>query len=210
MVAREETRPNSGADDGPVAFRAAVAGLRAARMRPEVLAEEMPAPQRIAPYATALSADVTVGDTDIATGRLILLHDPAGNDAWAGGTFRLVAYVRADLDVELITDQMLGAVGWTWLTEALDAHGVTYAAASGTVTRVATESFGGMSDEPGSAQIEIRASWTPVNASAPDSDEVDVQPHVEAWGELLCTAAGLPPVPDGVTVIPSRRGQRGA
>ena len=30
------------------------------------------------------------------------------------------------------------------------------------MTRVATESFGGMSDEPGTAQIEIRASWTPV------------------------------------------------
>lgn len=214
MVVREETRPNAGADDGPVAFRAAAAGLRAARMRPEVLVEEMPAPQRIAPYATALSADVTVGDTDVSTGRLILLHDPAGNDAWAGGTFRLVGYVRADLDVELITDQMLGEVGWTWLTEALDAHGAAYTAASGTVTRVATESFGGMSDEPGSAQIEIRASWTPVGGSdasdASGMDDVDVRPHVEAWGELLCTAAGLPPVPDGVAVIPSRRGQRGA
>ncbi len=34
--------------------------------------------------------------------------------------------------------------------------------------------------------------------------------HVEAWGELLCTAVGLPPVPDGVTAMPSRRGQRGS
>ena len=39
---------------------------------------------------------------------------------------------------------------------------------------------------------------------------LDLAPHVEAWGELLCTAAGLPPVPDGVTVMPSRRGQRGS
>jgi hypothetical protein len=35
-------------------------------------------------------------------------------------------------------------------------------------------------------------------------------PHVEAWGELLCTAVGLPPVPEGVAVMPSRRGQRGS
>jgi len=180
-------------------------------MRPEVLVEEMPAPQRIAPHATAISADVTVDDVDVATGRLILLHDPDGNDAWAGGTFRLVAYVRAELDAELITDQMLGEVGWTWLTEALDSHGAAYAAASGTVTRVATESFGGMSDEPGSAQIEIRASWTPVEqSSGAAGQDVDVRAHAEAWGELLCTAAGLPPVPEGVAVIPSRRGQRGA
>lgn len=215
MVVREETRPSPGADASPAAFRTAVAGLRAARMRPEVLVEEMPAPQRIAPYATALSADVTADidgtETDVATGRLILLHDPDGNDAWAGQTFRLVAYVRAELDADLISDQMLGEVGWTWLTEALDAHGAAYVAASGTVTRVVTESFGGMADEPGSAQVEIRASWTPVEtAGGADAGTVDVRPHVEAWGELLCTAAGLPPVPEGVAIIPSRRGQRGA
>ena len=33
--------------------------------------------------------------------------------------------------------------------------------------------------------------------------------HVEAWGELLCPAAGLPPVPEGVTAMPSRRGRHG-
>jgi hypothetical protein len=38
---------------------------------------------------------------------------------------------------------------------------------------------------------------------------LDMAPHVEAWGELLCTAVGLPPVPEGVAVMPSRRGQRG-
>ncbi|MGZ6733278.1 MAG: DUF3000 family protein, partial [Nocardioides sp.] len=76
----------------------------------------------------------------------------------------------------------------------------------GSVTRVATESFGGMADEDGSAQVEIRASWTPV---ADEDGYVDVRPHVEAWAELMCTAVGLPPVPEGVAVLPSRRGQRG-
>ena len=37
---------------------------------------------------------------------------------------------------------MLAAVGWSWLTEALEAHGASYATISGTVTRVSTESFG--------------------------------------------------------------------
>jgi len=179
--------------------------MHAARLRPEVFCEEMPAPQRIAPYASALSADVTVDDIDVGTGRIILLHDPAGNDAWEG-TFRLVAYTRAEIDPELITDPLLAAVGWSWLTEALDAHGAAYAAASGTVTRVATESFGGMADEGGTAQLEIRASWTP---DAGEDGVLDVGAHVEASGELLCTAVGLPPVPDGVAVMPSRRGQRG-
>jgi hypothetical protein len=208
MVARQEPRVDAAAF--PQAFTDAVAQLRAARLRPEVLCEEMPAPQRIAPYAFALSADVTVDDTDIGTGRIILLHDPAGNDAW-DGTFRCVAYARAEIDLELITDPMLAAVGWSWLTEALDAHGATYAAASGTVTRVATESFGGMADDGGTAQLEIRASWTPwVPKNAAPGTPLDMAPHVEAWGELLCTAVGLPPVPEGVAVMPSRRGQRGS
>lgn len=206
MVVRPETHPRAGADAFPEEFRAAVASLQAARLRPEVRCEEMPAPQRIAPYASALSADVTVDDDEVGTGRLVLLHDPDGNDAW-DGRYRLVAYVRAEIEPEVAIDPLLGEVGWSWLTEALDGHGADYVAASGTVTRVTTESFGGMAEEPGSAQVEIRASWTP---QVPDGAAMDVTAQVEAWGELLCTAAGLEPVPDGVTAMPSRRGQRGA
>jgi Protein of unknown function (DUF3000) len=201
MVVRQETHPGTGAGTQPPEFRAAVESMHAAHLRPEIFCEEMPAPQRIAPFSAALSADVTVDGDEVGTGRIILLHDPAGNDAW-DGTFRCVAYARADIDLELITDPMLGAVGWSWLTEALDAHHAAYAAPSGTVTRVATESFGSMADELGTAQLEIRASWTP-------TDLPDLAAHVEAWGELLCTAVGLPPVPEGVTAMPTRRGQRG-
>ena len=200
MVARHETHPGSAAAAGPAEFRAAVESMRQAALRPEVFCEEMPAPQRIAPWSSALSGDVTVDDEDLGTGRLILLHDPAGNDAW-DGTFRCVAYARADIDPELGADPMLAAVGWSWLTEALDAHGATFHSVSGTVTCVTTESFGGMAEEGGTAQIEIRASWTPLG--------LDLDTHVEAWGELMCQAGGLEPVPDGVAVMPSRRGQRG-
>jgi hypothetical protein len=177
--------------------------MQAAPLRPEVFCEEMPAPQRIAPFASALSADVTVDGEDVGTGRIVLLHDPNGNDAWAG-TFRCVAYARAEIDPEMANDPLLGEVGWSWLTEALAAHGAEYIAPSGTVTKVSSESFGSMADEEASAQLEIRASWTPVGDPV-----MDIAPHVEAWGELLCTASGLPPVPEGVATMPSRRGQRG-
>ena len=199
MVARHETHPGNAAAAGPAEFRAAVESMRTASLRPEVFCEEMPAPQRIAPYASALSADVTSDGVDIGTGRIVVLHDPAGNDAW-DGTFRCVAYARAEIDPELVSDPMLAGVGWSWLTEALEAHGAEYAVPSGSVTCVSSESFGGMADEPPTAQLEIRASWSPVG---------DLTPHVEAWGELLCTAVGLPPVPEGVATMPSRRGQRG-
>jgi hypothetical protein len=182
-------------DAPPKAFRQALEELRAAQLRPEILCEAMPAPQRIAPYSAALSADVIVDGRDVGSGRLVLLHDPAGNDAW-DGDFRCVAYARAEIDPEMVTDALLSAVGWSWLTDALTAHDAGYVAPSGTVTRVASESFGGMAEEPGTAEIEIRASWTPVG---------DITAHVEAWGELLCAAAGLAPMPSGVVAIPSRR-----
>src|SRR6476646_2389762 len=197
MSVRQEYRMDE--PEAPQEFRVAVQQMRAATLRPEILAEEMPAPQRIAPYSSAIAADVTVDGEDVGGGRLVLLHDPDGNDAWEG-TFRCVAYARAEIDPELVTDPMLAGVGWSWLTEALEAHGADYVAPSGTVTCVSSESFGGLADEPATAQLEIRASWSPVG---------DLTPHVEAWGELLCTAVGLPPVPEGVATMPSRRGQRG-
>ena len=39
-------------------------------------------------------------DDEVATGRLILLHDPAGHEAWEG-TLRLVTYVTVELEPEL-------------------------------------------------------------------------------------------------------------
>ena len=181
--------------------------MREARLRAEVFCEEMPAPQRIAPFASALSADVSMDGDEVGTGRLVLLHDPAGNDAWEG-TFRCVAYARAEIDPEMANDPLLAEVGWSWLVEALAAHGATYLAPSGTVTKVSSESFGSMADEEASAQLEIRASWTPLGNPAEDG-VLHLGPHTEAWGELLCMASGLPPVPEGVAAMPSRRGQRG-
>ncbi len=192
MVARADV------DAPPEDFRRALDQFRAARLRPEIFCEEMPAPQRIAPYSAALTADVTIGGEDVGGGRLVLLYDPAGNDAWRA-TFRCVAYARAEIEPDMVTDPLLGAVGWSWLVEALDAHAAEFVAPSGTVTRVASESFGGMDGEPASAELEVRASWSPLGS---------ITPHVEAWGDLLCTAAGLPPVPAGVVAMPSRRGQR--
>ena len=77
----EEADRHSGAA-GPPAFRAAVDALRACRLRPQVEVEPTPAPQRLAPYAYALEAVVVDGDQELADGRLVLLHDPAGHDAW--------------------------------------------------------------------------------------------------------------------------------
>lgn len=193
MGARKEV------DEAPEEFVRALAALRSVTPRAEVVLDETPAPQRLAPHAVALTADVVSPndpDTELGTGRLVLLYDPAGHEAWEG-TFRVVTYVRAELDHDMAADPLLPGVGWAWLTEALDARGAGFTAASGTVTRVASESFGAISGEPATAQIEIRASWTPVDDA--------FGAHLLAWCDLLCTTAGLPPVAPGVVTLPVRR-----
>lgn len=178
-------------------FRTALSSLREVRLRPEILLEEAPAPQRLAPYAIALSAEVVVDEDELGNGRLVVLHDPEGQEAWEG-TFRVVAFIRATLEPEMAADPLLAEVGWSWLVEALADHGAAHSALSGTVTRVTSESFGGLSDRPLEGQIEIRASWTP--------DDPELGPHARAWAEVLGQAAGLMPLPPGVAQLPRPRG----
>ncbi|WP_202918132.1 DUF3000 domain-containing protein [Streptomyces cavernae] len=189
----------------PRPFRAAVDALRTARLRPELEMEPTRPPQRLAPYAYALEAAVVDGDEDLADGRLVLLHDPAGHDAWHG-TFRLVTLVRAELEPEMATDPLLPDVCWSWLTGALTSRGLGYGEASGTVTRAGSHYFGGLADRPAASQIEIRASWTPREGLGGVPDTAS---HLAAWCELLCQVAGLPPAGPGdgsVVTLPQRRG----
>ncbi|KQX66781.1 DUF3000 domain-containing protein [Angustibacter sp. Root456] len=195
MVAR--TLP----DDAPEPFQAALRALKSAVLRPEIVLTEAPSPGRIAPYSVALTADVVdrrgAGEAEeLATGRFVLLYDPSSPEPW-DGTFRAVTFVRADLEPELGSDPLLGEVGWSWLLEALDQRGAAYRNEGGTVTRVVSESFAALADRPSGVEIEIRASWTP--------QDDDLAAHLSAWTDLLCTVAGLPPLPEGVTALPARR-----
>lgn len=189
----------------PPPFRAAVEALRTARLRPEIELSATPAPRRLAPHAHALEAAVVEGDDDLADGRLVLLHDPAGHDAWQG-TFRLVTLVRAELEPEMAADPLLPDVCWTWLTGALQGRGLSYGEPSGTVTRASSHYFGGLGQRPAASQIEIRASWTPREGLG---GVPDTAAHLAAWGDLLCQVAGLPPAgPSDASVVtlPQRRG----
>ncbi len=180
-------------------FTQALDELHHARLRPEVRLTEVPAPQRIAPHAVALTADVIDPrdpDEELASGRFVLLHDPSAPEPW-GGQWRAVTFARAELEPEFAAEPLLGEVGWSWLTDALTARGVEVLAAAGTVTRVVSESFGGLADRPASIEMELRASWTPVGP--------EVGQHLLAWSDLLCTIAGLPPLPEGVVALPGPR-----
>ncbi|MCD0483075.1 DUF3000 domain-containing protein [Streptacidiphilus sp. ASG 303] len=201
----------TGEDARPAAFRDAVGALSAARLRPEVRLGSAPAPRRLAPYAHALTASVEVDGEELAEGRLVLLHDPAGHEAWQG-SFRVVTLTRAELEPEMAGDPLLSEVGWAWLLDALGANAARYTEAGGTVTRCASQYFGALAERDSSTEIEVRASWTPADGR--------FERHLAAWGDLLCACAGLPPAapahgapPDapslgGVVPMPARRRPR--
>ncbi|UJP39161.1 DUF3000 domain-containing protein [Cellulomonas palmilytica] len=190
----------AGPDDVPVEFVQALRSLRAVTVRPEVLLDEVPGPARIAPYSAALTAEVrtarrSVAAAELASGRFVVLYDPAGQEAW-DGRFRLVTLVRATLETEVGADPLLAEVAWTWFLDALASVGLEAHAAGGTVTRVLSQSFGALEVRAEQTELEIRASWTA-------ADE-DLRDHLRAWETLLCTAAGLPPLPEGVVPLGPR------
>ncbi len=196
--------------DTETLFRAAVADITAgaaqiASERPEITFEDEPPPRRLAPHAAAIAATAQEGEDELGEGKFVLLYDPAGQPSWAG-QYRVIGYIRAELEPDIAADPLIGEVGWSWLTEALDARAARYVNSSGTVTRVVTEGFGAKRDEPVSTGFELRASWSPVVLS---DGRPDLSTHVAAWCDALCAASGLPPLAAGVTALrlPHRRQQ---
>ena len=176
--------------------------MNAAKVRQEIELGPIRPPQRLAPYSYALGAEVKRDPAeavpadpagDDAFGRLILLHDPDGADAW-DGTLRLVAFIQADLDPHEAVDPLLPEVAWSWLVDALESSGEEVRALGGTVTATTSVRYGDISGPPRAHQLEMRASWTATSAG--------LAPHVQAFCEVLEHAAGLPPA--GVTDLSSR------
>ncbi|MDQ1320144.1 MAG: hypothetical protein QG655_1387 [Actinomycetota bacterium] len=192
----------------PAQFREAVAAMNAAGVRPEIELGPIRPPQRLAPFSYALGAEVKRDESTVladgpgapgaaglsdAFGRLILLHDPDGADAW-DGTMRLVAFIQADLDSHEAVDPLLPEVAWSWLVEALESRSDEVTALGGTVTATSSVRYGDISGPPRAHQLELRASWTATTLA--------LGPHVQAFCEVLEHAAGLPPV--GVTDLSTR------
>jgi hypothetical protein len=179
-------------------FERLIDQLRTFTPRSEVMLTEVPAPQKLATFAFAFSADVSNGllgekEDEIANGRFVLLHEPGGQATW-DGEFRCVTFVSADVD------RLLPEVGWSWFLESLQNNGCEYNSPSGTVTRVTSASFGKLSPRKNEAEIEIRASWTPIV-----THPTLIIDHIDSWCKLICDVAGLPPIPEGVSAITSNR-----
>lgn len=177
----------------PAEFARAVASLNECHVRADVVLESIKAPRKLAPWSHAVGAEIADGDDVLASGRLVLLGDPDSVEAW-DGTLRLVTFASADLDVDMAADPLLAEVGWSWLIDALEAHDARYTAVGGTITQTSSARFGDLAGPPRTLDLELRASWTPL-------DE-ELGAHLTAWVDMLCTAAGLPPA--GVTPLVGR------
>lgn len=173
------------------------------RFRDDLTVHEIGAPAGLAPDSIALAGDVrpeAEGEASLyGTGRFILLRDPDEPSAW-NGAWRVVCFAQAPLETDIGVDPLLADVAWSWLVDALESRGAAFHSASGTATKILSKGFGSLAADGDGAQIELRASWTP---SGP------MTTHVEAWAELVCMLAGLPPGSEGIAVLGARRTTRG-
>lgn len=173
--------------------------MRATVFRDDLSVREIPAPSGLAPESLALAGDVRPEqegvDSAYGTGRFILLHDPSEPSAW-DGAWRIVCFAQAPLEPDIGVDPMLADVAWSWLMDALASRSARFHSASGTATKTLSKGFGSLAAEGEGAQIELRASWSPTGS---------MTPHVEAWSELVCMLAGLPPGSEDIAVLGSRR-----
>jgi hypothetical protein len=186
----------------PSPFERAAAQVRATTFRSDLVVREIPAPQGLAPFSLALAGDVRPdedsGQSPYGSGRFVLLHDPDEPEAWHGA-WRIVSFAQAPLEPEIGSDPLLADVAWSWLVDALDSRHAVYRAAAGTATKTLSRGFGSLAAEGDGSQIELRASWSP---------EGNMAAHVEAWAELVCMLAGLPPGSEGAEVFTARRMMR--
>lgn len=185
-------------------FRAAVDSLLSAQCRPEIELTQIAAPTGSS-ESVAFSATVTqntsssvavigrTGTEELAAGRFILSYAPSRRTEW-GGDFRIVTFVKAQVERDLGHDEMLASVAWSWLLEALGRNEAAYIGAGGTASRVLAEGFGQLADTGEDIDVELRASWTPTDKN--------YGAHLKAWADMVCTFAGLPPLSDGIVALP--------
>ena len=159
------------------------------QFREELQVVAAPAPKKLAPYGISLLGEID-SNRYFADSRIVILYNPEGDPAW-NSSVRIIIFIKADIEAELADDPLILQIGWQWLQESLANSGASAMEISGTVTRTSAKGFGAI-DEESPSTIEIRASWSPTEIS-------QLEKHIEAWGNLVCTAAGLDP--EGITSI---------
>lgn len=182
--------------DSPAEFLLALEALRHAVIRDELDVEQIPAPPTIASFAITFKANVKQSlsgvEGDAGTGRFVMLWEPEPQEAWAS-RFRIIVFAKSPLETNIGADEQISDVVWAWLSEALANRQANYDAIAGTATRIMSTGYGSLSAQHDHAELELRASWSPL--------DTDVASSFEAWLDLICIMSGFPNMPAGVTKL---------
>ncbi|MEY4410333.1 MAG: hypothetical protein RLZ99_806 [Actinomycetota bacterium] len=167
------------------AFAGMLERFKQVESRPEISLTQIPSPQGIAPEAIAIAAEVNHETaTDHGVSRLVFCRDPQQPEGW-NSEFRIIGYAKSPIELEMAKDDYLSALPWEWLKDSLAQAGAKFAYDAGTTTTVLSTGHGSLISQPQHAELEIRASWAPL--------DFDLTPHLEGWIELLALISGLPP-----------------
>jgi len=144
-------------------------------------------PQRLAPYSYALGAEVSIPDRRSSPngprrrlGRLILLHDPDGSEAW-DGTMRLGRYHPATWTPPRPSTRCCPRWrGAGWSTRSTPGRARHSSRRHGHGHHLCR--YGDISGPPRAHQLEMRASWT--------ATSLELGTHVQAFCEVSSNAPG--------------------
>jgi hypothetical protein len=165
-------------------------GLDSVPLRDEMLVTQIPSPKGIAPESLALSIEVSHNlSSDHGASRLVFCWDPSQPEGWHS-EFRIIGYAKSPVELELAKDDYTAELPWEWLKDALARHGAQFSHEAGTTTTVISTGHGSLVSQHQHAEIEIRASWNPVNR--------DLTTHLRGWIDLLAMISGLPPTENQV------------
>ena len=180
-------------------FALALQSLQHAVVRPEVEVREINAPADIAKHAIAFSCDVKADSAhekiDLGTGRIVILWDTEPQESWTS-RFRVIVFAKSPLETDIGSDEESAGISWAWLISALEENGATYGAEAGTATRVISTGFGALDNQKDHSEIELRASWSPMDS--------DLGAHLNAWQNLICMMSGHPLENENISRIDKR------
>ena len=166
-------------------FQGMLSGLGEVTPREEIILTQIPSPKGIAPEAVAISAEVaheTASDHGVS--RLVYCRDPEMPEGW-NSEFRIIGYAKSPIELEMAKDDYTASMPWEWLKDCLKLSGAQFAHEAGTTTTVISTGHGSLVSQPQHGELEIRASWAPL--------DFDLSNHLRGWMELVALISGLPP-----------------
>ena len=166
-------------------FQGMLSGISEVESRDEIVLTQIPSPKGIAPEAIAISAEVaheTASDHGVS--RLVYCRDPEMPEGW-NSEFRIIGYAKSPIELEMAKDDYTAAMPWEWLKDCLKESGAQFANEAGTTTTVISTGHGSLVAQPQHGELEIRASWAPL--------DFDLSNHLRGWIELVALISGLPP-----------------